>query len=187
MFLIQYHGVHLPLNHFRPCSHPLSWPRRCPGWWPSSCYSVCCRCGTAGSWPGPAHCAWPELFNLDIELHRYSPYSQRSSWTCFKSDHHLVIEVKDLYRHSWRIKVLVGPYNKYSECCEYLCSSMSRLESPISCPGSLSECYLLAQEQTQSDCSLGADIKTVHILQIQCRCSASQHLGIEAKSPWKYQ
>ena len=33
---------------------------------------------------------------------------------------------------------------------------MSRLESPISCPGSpLSECYLLAQEQTQSDCSLG--------------------------------
>ena len=64
--------------------------------------------------------------------------------------------------------MLVGPYNKYSEYCEYLCSSMSRLESPISCPGSPSECYLLAQEQTQSDCSLGADIKTVHTLQIQC-------------------
>ena len=79
---------------FRPCSHPLSWPRRCPGWWPSSCYSVCCRCGTAGSWPGPAHCAWPELFNLDIELRQYL---QRSSWTgCFKSDPHLMIEVKDL-------------------------------------------------------------------------------------------
>ena len=57
------------------------------------------------------------------------------------------------------------------EYCEYRSTSMSKLESTISCPGSPPECYLLAQEQNQSDCSLGgghqnsadsADIDIVH-------------------------